>query len=233
MALEEQARAVADVHEAARLLHAARALEVELQELLVQSIHAAAAQQVPQVVIVEAADVSKGWVSRLLRTPARGVADWRERLALLGTDPRAMLAAAAETFPGVVGVPPFAQRRPSDGIALAPIQSTLARREERDEARVRERLDSGMIPVLSLSNDLAHAVIDGTASEVLVPWETWYRGTIGIHARGRGPGELGRLIGTASAKPAEAHLWTLDNPTRREKPETVRRGAAGFYWGHP
>lgn len=54
--------------------------------------------------------------------------------------------------------------------------------------------------MLSLPSDLAHAIVDGAASDVPGPRESWYRGTIGIHARGRGPGKLGRLRGTATLR---------------------------------
>lgn len=239
MEIESQRRAVEGVHAAARLLHAVRGLESELQQVIAAGVREGVANGVPQAVLVEAAGVSKGWISRLLQEPTAFAADWRDILDALVEDPRPALAIWGRGFDGIVAEPPYPARRPNTGPVLPAINPLLKDGADPTSERVTRRLSDGMLPTLSLPHEEARKLIQGETREVLVPWATWYRGKVHVNARGAGSGERGQIIGTValvdvsrsdSARPAEAYLWRLERPETIDRPRVTRRGAGGFFW---
>lgn len=113
---DERQDALADVHEMAELLHALRALEGEVEGLLGEVIRRAHGCGLSQVVIAEAAALTRGRVNQVVKSDSTGMspAQASQRAHEVSEWPGDALRTHRGSFTGQMAIPPFRKRRASD-----------------------------------------------------------------------------------------------------------------------
>ena len=118
MSDEAKQNALANVYELAATAHSLRALAGEVDRLLADSMKRAQQQGVSQVLISEAAALTRGRINQIVRddsVPSQ-TADQLSRRAFEITNwPDEALRSHRSTFAGVMTFPPYRARRASEG----------------------------------------------------------------------------------------------------------------------
>lgn len=111
----ERQDALADVHDMAELLHALRALEGEVEDLLGEAIRRAHGRGLSQVVIAEAAALTRGRVNQVVKSDPTGMSPEQvsRRAHEVSEWPGDALREHRRSFTGQLAMPPYRKRRAS------------------------------------------------------------------------------------------------------------------------
>ena len=113
---DERQNALADVHDMAELLHALRALEGEVEALLGEAIRRAHGYGLSQVLIAEAAALTRGRVNQVVKSDPTGMSPEQasRRAHEVSEWPGDALRTHRGSFTGQIAMPPYRKRRASD-----------------------------------------------------------------------------------------------------------------------
>ncbi|NMM91663.1 hypothetical protein B2J88_46520 [Rhodococcus sp. SRB_17] len=114
---DDRQNALADVVELARLLHAFRGLSDEVEALLVDAMKIARNSGLSQALIAEAAALSPGRVSQVVKSDGAVVSrsHLNDRVRKIREWPGDALQPYRASFPGRMTMPPYLRRRPTAG----------------------------------------------------------------------------------------------------------------------
>ncbi|WP_394163573.1 hypothetical protein [Galactobacter valiniphilus] len=112
---DELQNALADVHDMAELLHALRVLEGEVEDLLGEAIRHAHGRGLSQVLIAEAAALTRGRVNQVVKSDPMGLSPERasRRAYEVSERPGDALRVHRRSFTGQMAMPPYRKRRAS------------------------------------------------------------------------------------------------------------------------
>ncbi|KZL31388.1 hypothetical protein A3852_20800 [Rhodococcus qingshengii] len=110
---EDRQNALADVVELARLLHALRGLSDEVEALLADAMKIARSSGLSQALIAEAAALSPGRVSQIVKSdePEVSRSQVHDRVYKITEWPSDALRTYWASFPGRMTMPPYPRRR--------------------------------------------------------------------------------------------------------------------------
>lgn len=113
---DERQNALADVHDMAELLHALRALEGEVEGLLGEAIRHAHGCGLSQVLIAEAAALTRGRVNQVVKSGPMDLSPEQvsRRAHEVSEWPDDALRTHRGSFTGQMAMPPYRKRRASD-----------------------------------------------------------------------------------------------------------------------
>ncbi|KZF15180.1 hypothetical protein A2J01_32185 [Rhodococcus sp. EPR-134] len=112
---DDRQKALEDVEELARLLHALRGLSVEVEALLVDAMKIARSSGLSQALIAEAAALSPGRVSQVVKSEGAVVSrsHLHDRVFNISEWPGEALHPYKASFTGRMTRPPYSKRRPA------------------------------------------------------------------------------------------------------------------------